>query len=402
MESEQYTTPPTEQPSIKPSEVMPSPPRPLKKARRPIGRTSFATLVLLGALVFGAAGASGAVYVLGMNGSTQIVNKQSVVSQEGELVADVAAKVSPSVVSIVTESTTQTVYGTAADQSAAGSGIIISKDGYVVTNKHVVSSSTKSIEIILSDGTSYTNVKFVGSDPGNDITFLKIQDVSNLTPATLGDSSSMKVGEKVIAIGNALGEYQNTVTTGIVSALGRPVTAGDESGNSTETLENLLQTDAAINPGNSGGPLVNLNGEIIGINTAVASDAQGIGFAIPINDVKGMVKTLLAEGKVVKPYIGVRYVSITADVAKQYSLSVKSGAYIIGGNNEAAVVSGSPAEKAGLKEKDIITKVNGTAVDATHPFASLIAQHSVGEEVTITYLRDGKEATVKITLAARS
>ena len=225
--------------------------------------------------------------------------------------------------------------------------------------------------------------------------------MSNLTPATLGDSSAMKVGTKVVAIGNALGQYQNTVTTGIVSALGRPVMAGDESGSMVETLENLLQTDAAINPGNSGGPLVNLKGEIIGINTAVASDAEGIGFAIPINDVKGMVKTLLAEGKVVKPYIGVRYVSLTMAAAKEYELSVSNGAYVLSGENQPAIVVGSPAEKAGLKEKDIITKVNGTAVDGTHPFASLVAQHSVGEKVTITYLRDGKEATASVTLSAR-
>jgi serine protease Do len=271
-----------------------------------------------------------------------------------------------------------------------------------MTNKHVVSSTTKSIQVVSADGTTYKDVSFVGSDPNNDVAFIKIKGVTDLKAVTLGDSSAMKVGQKVVAIGNALGEYQNTVTTGIISALGRPVTAGDSTGTETEQLENLIQTDAAINSGNSGGPLVNLSGEVIGMNTAVATDAQGIGFAIPINDVKGMVKTLLASGKVEKPYLGVRYISITPDVANEYSLSVKNGAYIVAGSGQASIVSGSPADKAGLKEKDIITKVDGTNVDSTHPFASLIAQHSVGDKVTITYLRDGKESTVTVTLAVAS
>lgn len=331
---------------------------------------------------------------------TNTVNSETVVSQEGDVIANVASKVGPSVVSILTETTAQTVYGRMATQQAAGTGIVISADGYVVTNKHVVTSTTKSIEIILSDGTSYKDVKFIGSDPSNDVSFLKINGVTNLSAAKLGDSSAMKVGQKVIAIGNALGEYQNTVTTGIISALGRPVTAGDEIGLSTEQLENLLQTDAAINPGNSGGPLVNLSGEVVGMNTAVATDAQGIGFAIPINDVKGMVKTLLATGKVVKPYLGVRYISITPDVATEYNLSVKNGAYIISTNGDAAVVTGSPAEKAGLKEKDVITKVGNTSVDSTHPFASLIAQTTPDSKVSITYIRDGKETTIAVTVGS--
>lgn len=310
-----------------------------------------------------------------------------------------ANKVGPSVVSIITETTSRSYFSPT--QRGAGTGIIISSDGYIVTNKHVVSSSTKSIEVVLSDGTSYKDVDFVGSDPSNDVSFLKIADAKDLTAAKLGDSSAMKVGQKVIAIGNALGEYQNTVTTGIISALGRPVMAGDGTGQVVEQLENLVQTDAAINPGNSGGPLVNLSGEVIGINTAVATDAQGIGFAIPINDVKGMVKTLLAEGRVVKPYVGIRYVTITPDVAKEYDLSVRSGAYAIGSGSESAIVSGSPAEKAGLKEKDIIIKVGKDKVDSTHPFASLIAQLSPGDKVDITYIRDGKEAVAKVTIGSR-
>lgn len=390
------------QPSTTSTSQQPSTTPKAPREKKPMGRKLYTALIIPACVIAGVAGSFAYSQLISSTTEQQAVSNSTVISQEGDAIAEAASKIGPSVVSIVTESTSRTLYGGSTQEESAGSGIIISKDGYVMTNKHVVSSSTGSVQVILADGTSYDNVEFVGSDPSNDVSFLKIKGVSDLTPATLGDSSTMKVGTKVIAVGNALGEYQNTVTTGIISALGRPVVASDSSGSSTEQLENLIQTDAAINSGNSGGPLVSLSGEVIGINTAVASNAQGIGFAIPVNDVKGMVKTLLSSGKVVKPYIGVRYVSITADIAKEYNLPVKSGAYIISGSGEAAVVSGSPADQAGLKEKDIITKINGTAVDGTHPFASLIAQHSVGEQVTITYLRDGKESTVTVTLAERS
>lgn len=372
------------------------------KEKKRMGRVPFALVVGFICLLLGFVGPV-VFWATGLIGGTSTINSETVVSQEGDVIANVADKVGPSVVSIVTESTARTFYGYSTTQQSAGTGIIISADGYIMTNKHVVSTTTKSIQVITADGTTYEDVSFVGSDPNNDVAFIKISGVSDLTAVTLGDSSAMKVGQKVIAIGNALGEYQNTVTTGIISALGRPVTAGDATGTETEQLENLIQTDAAINSGNSGGPLVNLSGEVIGMNTAVATDAQGIGFAIPINDAKGMINTLLATGNVQKPYVGVRYISITPDVATQYDLSVKNGAYITGGSGgQSAVVSGSPADKAGLKEGDIITKVDGTSVDSTHPFASLIAQHSVGDKVTLTYLRDGKEATVTVTLATAS
>lgn len=378
-------------------ENMSAPTSPKKK----MGRLPFAIITGAACLLLGFAGPA-VFWATGWLTKTNTVNSETVVSQEGDVIANVASKVSASVVSIVTESTARTYFGYSTTQESAGTGIIISADGYIMTNKHVVSSTTKSIQVVTADGTTHKNVSFVGSDPNNDVSFIKIKGVSDLKAVTLGDSSAMKVGQKVVAIGNALGEYQNTVTTGIISALGRPVTAGDATGAETEQLENLIQTDAAINSGNSGGPLVNLSGEVIGMNTAVATDAQGIGFAIPINDVKGMVKTLLVSGKVEKPYIGVRYISITPDVASEYDLSVKNGAYIVSGSGQGAIVSGSPADKAGLKEKDIITKVDGTSVDSTHPFASLVAQHSVGDKVTLTYLRDGKEATVTVTLAAAS
>ena len=217
---------------------------------------------------------------------------------------------------------------------------------------------------------------------------------------TLGDSSKVQVGDKVVAIGNALGQFQNTVTAGIISGFGRDVTAADQSNGSAETLTDLFQTDAAINPGNSGGPLVNINGEVIGINTAVAGGAQNIGFAIPANDVKGLINGVLASGELQQPYLGVRYVSLTDDFAYQYNLPVNRGAYIAPASNQDSVLPGSPAQKAGLKEKDIITRVNNIAIDEKTNLTSALSQFKVGDNLSLTVIRDGKTITVHATLEA--
>lgn len=333
--------------------------------------------------------------------SNTVGSQQTVISAQETAVAGVAKQVGPSVVSIVTSSTAQTIFGYNVQQQGAGTGIVISDDGYVVTNKHVVSGATSDVQIIAADGTQYKSVKLVGVDPTNDIAFLKINNVKDLPAARLGDSSKVEVGQNVVAIGNALGEYQNTVTSGIISALSRPIVASD-GGSSAESLDDLLQTDAAINPGNSGGPLVNLSGEVIGINTAVASNAQGIGFAIPINDVKGMVKTLLATGKIEKPFVGVRYAPLTPAVVKQLNLGVQNGALIYANNGSSGVVSGSPAEKAGLQDNDVITKVDSTPIDRTHSFSSVAASYSVGDTITLTVVRDGKTLTIPLTLGTAS
>ena len=317
-----------------------------------------------------------------------------------DVITSIAESVSPSVVSIVTNVTTQTIFG-ATKGEAAGTGIIVSKDGYVLTNKHVVSGANK-VEVILSDGTSYTNVTVVGSDPLNDIAFLKINGVDNLSPAKLGDSATTRVGQEVVAIGNSLGQYQTTVTSGIISGKGRPITAGSEGTGETESLTDLLQTDAAINPGNSGGPLLNRSGQVIGVNTAVAANAQGIGFAIPINATKGALKQVLAGKGVERSYLGLRYVTLTSDVAKQYNVSVTQGAYIIGAEGSPGVLPGSPADKAGLREKDIIKKVNGMTVGPQGGVSSLIGEYAPGDTVSLLVLRDGRELTLKATLQAYS
>lgn len=317
------------------------------------------------------------------------------VTKEEEDIASVVSKVSPSVVSVVTSSSGRSLYGPT-EQAGAGTGIIVSKDGYVLTNKHVIA-DTNTVSVVLSDGTTYEDVKVLGSDPLNDVAFLKINGVDNLAPAEMGDSTSIRVGQKVIAIGNSLGQYQNTVTSGIISGTGRPIAA--QAGSSVENLNDLIQTDAAINPGNSGGPLLNLSGQVIGINTAIIEDAQGIGFSIPINATKGILKGVLEGKGVRRAYLGINYVPITADVAKRYDLSVKKGAYVYNGS-KTAVSSGGPAAKAGVKDKDIVTKVNGVEVGDAAGVSSLVAEYAPGDTIELTLLRGGKEQTVRVTLDA--
>ena len=304
---------------------------------------------------------------------------------------------SKSVVSIVTSTKTTDFFGQSYDSSAAGTGIIVTGDGYILTNKHVVNGASKAY-VVLDDGTIYEDVKVVATDPLNDVAFLKIEDVSDLPAATLGDSKTISVGQQVIAIGNALGEYQNTVTSGIISGIGRSVTASDSSGYNTETLSDMIQTDAAINSGNSGGPLVNAAGEVIGINTATSTSAENMGFAIPISSVKGMLKQLVETGKAERTYLGVYSLDITSEVAKAYNLPVNSGAYIYNSSTYSAIVKNSPASKAGLKDKDIITKINGVEVGAAGSLANLISEYKPGDTVQLTVLREGKEIAINVTL----
>lgn len=328
-------------------------------------------------------------------------NRQSIVLQQGELMAEVFKKVSPSVVSITTESQAQTrsFFGTTETMEGAGSGIIISADGYILTNRHVVPDGTTKLTVVLADGTTYEDVAVVGRDPLNDIAFLKIKGAKNLPAAEIGDSTMLQPGQQVVAIGNALGEFRNSVTSGIISGIGRPIQADDGSG-SSEQLQNLLQTDAAINPGNSGGPLVTLDGKVIGVNTAVSQEGQAIGFAIPINDAKGLITSVLKDGKIIRPYLGVRYVSLDKTTAEQLRLGISQGAYIAPSGNDPAIVAGSPADKAGLRQGDVITKVNNKDVTEDHALASLLSQYAPGDKLTLTIHRDGKAQTMSVTLAA--
>lgn len=361
-------------------------------------------LVVIGLILIGSTLAiiGGGIYWWMHANRTPVTSRTTIVA-DGNLkstssedaMAAIAEKVSPSVVSIITNITTRTIFGMAQAQ-AAGTGIIVSKDGYILTNKHVISGASK-VEIVLSNGITYSDVRIIGSDPLNDVAFLKVDGVSDLAPAVLGDSSTVRVGQQVVAIGNSLGQYQTTVTSGIISGKGRPVSASGESGE-TENLTDLLQTDAAINPGNSGGPLLNFSGQVIGINTAVAADAQGIGFAIPINATKGALKSVLAGNGVQRAYLGLRYVSLTPTVAKQYNIQQTKGALIIGDEATSGVVAGGPADKAGLRDKDVIVKINGLAVGVQGSVSSLAGEYAPGDTIELMLLRGGKEQTIKITL----
>ena len=312
-------------------------------------------------------------------------------------IADVANSVSKSVVSILTETRTMSYFGGSSTSTAAGTGMIVTTDGYILTNKHVISGAN-SIYVVLADGTTYENVELVVADPLNDVAILKIKDASELTPVKIGDSKTISVGQQVIAIGNALGQYQNTVTSGIVSGTGRTLTATDESYSSSETLSDMIQTDAAINSGNSGGPLINAAGEVIGINTAVYADGNNIGFAIPISSVKGLLKNVIENNSTSRAYAGVYYLNITTSIAKSLNLPVTSGAYIYSENSYSAIIADSPAEKAGLKNKDIVVAVNNVKIGEYGSFSSLLSEYVPGDTIKLTVLREGNEIEIDLTL----
>lgn len=283
---------------------------------------------------------------------------------------------------------------------SSGTGFIVSQDGYIVTNKHVVSSDGADYTVLMNNEEKYDG-KVIARDPINDIAIIKIE-ASGLPTVELGSSSNLKVGQKVIAIGNALGEFSNTVSTGVISGLSRSIIASGGSSGSEE-LTDVIQTDASINPGNSGGPLLDISGKAIGINTAIAADAQNIGFAIPVNEVKAVVDSVREFGKITRPWLGVRYVQINKTIQKENSLSVDYGALIIRGEkiSDLAIIPGSPADKAGLLENDIILEVNGIKVDSKNPLARTIAKFKSGDEITLKVLSKGKEKEIKVKLEER-
>ncbi|HEX5798021.1 MAG TPA: trypsin-like peptidase domain-containing protein [Candidatus Saccharimonadales bacterium] len=336
----------------------------------------------------------------------QIMNdsNQAIVNNEN-LISSIAEDAGKGVVSInvQTSQVSNTVFGPQDFiTESAGTGFIISDDGYVVTNRHVIPDGDPKISITLSSGDTFEDVSIIGKTATNDsldIAFLKINDTqgNDLYPLDLGDSDKVEVGDSVVAIGNALGQLQNTVTSGIISGYGRDLAAGFDSGE--ESLVNLFQTDAAINQGNSGGPLVNLKGEVIGVNTAIAGgDAQNIGFAIPINDIKGLIKSVLENGEFKRPYLGVRYISLNEEIAEENNLSVESGAYLIDTESGTAVISGSPADEAGLKEGDVITEVNNQPINERNGLVSLLGQYSAGDMVELQIQRGGEQLNLTTVL----
>ncbi|MCX6800327.1 MAG: trypsin-like peptidase domain-containing protein [Candidatus Falkowbacteria bacterium] len=287
--------------------------------------------------------------------------------------------------------------GTEKKEVGGGTGFIVSSDGYIITNKHVVTDEAAEYTAVFNDDSKH-EAKVLARDIYNDIAILKI-DGKNLPILPLGNSLNLKVGQSVVAIGNALGEFRNTVSTGVVSGLSRSIMAGGGEMDA-ENLTGVIQTDASINPGNSGGPLLNIAGQVIGINTAVSNVGQNIGFAIPINEAKNILESVKKYGKIIRPWLGVRYVQINKDIAKENKLKVEYGALIIRGDKrtDLAVVPGSPADKAGLEENDIILEVNGKEVTEKTPLQKILSEYAPNAEIELKIQTKGVEKKIKVKL----
>ncbi|OHB24963.1 MAG: hypothetical protein A2542_01650 [Parcubacteria group bacterium RIFOXYD2_FULL_52_8] len=290
-------------------------------------------------------------------------------------------------------------HGTQKQEVGGGSGFLVSRDGLIVTNKHVVDDKSAEYTVFTNDGTKHA-ATIVARDTVNDIALLRIKG-GNFSFLQFANSDQIEVGQTAIAIGNALAEFRNTVSVGVVSGLARSITAGSTMGQS-EQLENVIQTDAAINPGNSGGPLLNLHGEVIGVNVAVALGSQNIGFAIPANAVRGAVESVEKTGKIVRPFLGVRYMPITPELKEKNKLSVDYGVLVLRGEtrDDLAVLPGSPADKAGILENDIILEVEGKKLDQDTSLASIIRAKQVGGTLTLKLLSKSKQKSLTVTLEA--
>jgi serine protease Do len=360
--------------------------------------------------------------VSGMPENVSLSAQESVVLTSSDRVVEVIEIVNPAVVSVVVTKDVP-VYeryyeqfdpwgfwggfsvprvrenGTEEREIGGGSGFVVSADGVIVTNRHVVSDETARYSIILKDGAIY-DAEVLARDPQLDIAILKISDSleSPLPYLTFGDSERLRLGQAVIAIGNALAEFRNSVSVGVVSGLARSITASDGLGRS-EQLDQVIQTDAAINPGNSGGPLLNLNGEVIGVNVAVSAGAENIGFALPAHLVQGVVESVQIHGRIVRPFLGVRYQTIDKRIAEANSLPVDYGVLIIRGEGpeDLAVIPGSPADKAGITENTIITSVSGQEL-RNKDLATVLRQYGVGDEIELEIIKQGETQVVKVVL----
>lgn len=398
-------------PSSAPQTITPTP--------KPTPPLSLIGLILISVFFGGLAGGLvGSGYKLTSTGQVTTTSSQTLSVKEDSATIDVVKQASPAVVSIIITKDYSKIYN---DQPSSpldnffglpstqvpqgkqeiggGSGFIVSADGLIVTNKHVVDDDQAEYTVVMNDGQKY-DAKVVATDPTNDVAVVKIE-ANNLPTLTFANSDEVQIGQTVIAIGNALGQYRNTVTKGIISGQARTITAGDTTGQS-ETLEDVFQTDAAINPGNSGGPLLDLSGHVIAINTAVNSEGQLIGFAIPSNVVKRDLDSVQKDGKIIRAYLGVRYILLTKAIAAEEKLPVENGALIKPASDKSvAVVSGSPADKAGLVENDIILAVNGTGISSDHSLSGLLSKYNPGDSITLKVYHQGETKEIKVTLEAR-
>ena len=384
-------------------EQAPAPVKPVPAARRQgIGPTG---VVLVASLISATLASGGTILALNATGvldrattettptGQQTISQQTGRFDESSAIIDSAAKVNPAVVQITSTGVDPNSLNQI-PETGVGSGVIFNAGGWILTNRHVVTGSNK-LTVALNDGRTFDGTVY-GIDTLTDLAIVKV-NASGLPTATMGDSSSLKVGQLAIAIGSPLGTYTNTVTSGIISAIGRSIDV--ENG----TLNNLIQTDTAINPGNSGGPLLDGGGNVIGIDTAVASNAQGIGFAIPINIAKPLLQQALSGEKLARPWIGIRYEAVTPALVRDRSLPVDHGALVgasqSGGSD--AVTPGSPAEKAGIKDGDIVTSVEGITIDTDHPLDAVLTQFAPGRTVTVEVYRNGSTVKLQVTLGTR-
>ncbi len=324
-----------------------------------------------------------------------------IVIPEEEAVIAAFNKAVPSVVSIViSEELANLVGGTSKQDTGGGTGFFISSDGYIITNKHVVARDEVDYTAVDSTGKEYA-ASVLARDPLFDIAIVKVEG-SGFAPARLGDSDKIRIGQTVLAIGNVLAEFRNTVTRGIVSGIGRTLSASGPTG--SETIEGAIQTDASINPGNSGGPLINLRGEVVGINTATNLAGQSLGFALPINRATQAVNIFRQTGKLNRAFLGVRYIMLNRAVARAYNLAHTQGAYVLVKNDvgEPGVLADGPADKAGVKPGDTILEVNSEKPSLTNTLSNIIAKFEPNQTVKLKVLRNGTELSLNVTLGERS
>ena len=401
----------------------------IEQDRRSV-RSSVLMLTVIVSLIVGlASGLAGALYlpdILGLNNkSSDPAEQKTIILNEESAVIEVVEKANPAVVSIIVNKDLpimEEFFSSPFDddnfffsspfefempsdefqqrQVGAGTGFIVTKDGMIVTSRHVVDDEDAEYTVILSDGTRYP-AKVLAKDPLNDLAIVKI-DAKDLKTLSFADSDSVKLGQQVIAIGNTLGELSNTVTTGVVSGISRTISTAGGLG-SVQQLDQVIQTDAAINPGNSGGPLLNLAGLVIGVNTAIDQSGQLIGFAIPSNEAIKVVSDVKEHGRVLRPFLGIRYILINNDFASANELKSDYGALLIAGDteDEPAVTLGSPAEKAGLLEGDIILEINGKKINEDSSLLKSLRMHKPGDEVVLRVLSGDEEKDVLLTLSER-